>query len=159
MNEQPNGRERRPLRRWFGGAGLLGAGLLAGAILAGSQIAGAATSGTSGSSTSGSAAVSSPAPAQGRSGAPMNPATMTHGPGETLLTGTVAAKVTAAAKAAEPGATIIRVETDSGGAAYEAHMQKSDGSYVTVKFDKDFKVVATLSGFGGGPGNHSGSGA
>src|SRR3954470_755316 len=43
-----------------------------------------------------------------------NPATMSHGPGETLLTGTAASKVTAAAKAAVPGGTIIRVETDSG---------------------------------------------
>jgi hypothetical protein len=85
---------------------------------------------------------------------------MTHGPGETLVTGTTASQLTAAAKAAVPGATVIRVETDSDGAAYEVHMQKADGSYVTVKFDKNIKVTSTASGFGGGPRNASaGSGA
>jgi hypothetical protein len=66
-----------------------------------------------------------------------------------LLTGTTAAKVTAAAQAAVPGASIIRVETDSEGSPYEAHMKKADGSFVTVKVDKDFKVTKTESGFGG----------
>jgi hypothetical protein len=47
-----------------------------------------------------------------------------------------------------PGATIIRVETDSDGAAYEAHMQTADGTYVTVKFDKDFNVIGREQGFG-----------
>ena len=51
-----------------------------------------------------------------------------------------------------PGATVIRVETDSGPAAYEAHLRKSDGSEVTVKLDRTFHVTATQSGFGsGGP--------
>jgi hypothetical protein len=48
-----------------------------------------------------------------------------------------------------PGATVIRVETDADGAVYEAHLKKSDGSMVTVKFDKDFNVTATESGMGG----------
>jgi hypothetical protein len=81
-----------------------------------------------------------------------NPATITHGPGETLLTGSAAAKARAAALAAVPGATVIRVETDSGPAAYEAHLRRADGSYVTVKMDSSFAVTATQSGFGqGGP--------
>jgi hypothetical protein len=47
---------------------------------------------------------------------------------------------------------VIRVETDSGPAAYEAHLRKSDGSYVTVKLDSSFHATATQSGFGsGGP--------
>jgi hypothetical protein len=134
-------------RRWLGAAGLIGAGLLAGGILAGSHLAGAATSGTSSSSTASTAATTAAA-----SSGNANPATVRHGPGETLLTGTTASKVTAAAKAAVPGATIIRVETDSEGAAYEAHMRKADGSYVTVKLDKNFKVTSTIDGFGrGGP--------
>ena len=54
-------------------------------------------------------------------------------------------KVTAAAEAAVPGATVVRVETDSDGAAYEAHMQKADGSYITVKFDSNFKVTSTVA--------------
>jgi hypothetical protein len=135
--QESAGTERKRRRRWLGSASLVAAGLVAGGILAGSQIAGAqsATSGT---------------PAATRQGRPVgNPATMTHGPGETLLTGDAAAKVTAAAKQAVPGATIIRVETDSDGAAYEAHMQKADGTFVTVKFDKSFTVTGTDAGFGG----------
>jgi hypothetical protein len=84
-------------------------------------------------------------------GAMGNPATMSHGPGETLLTGSSAAKAKAAALAAVPGATVVRVETDSAGAAYEAHLKKADGSYVTVKLDRAFHVTQTVSGFGGGP--------
>src|SRR6266542_1194282 len=71
-------------------------------------------------------------------------------------------KVRAAALAAVPGGTIIRVETDSDGSPYEAHVRKSDGSIVTVKIDKDFKVTSTESGFGaGGPrsGQSNGTGA
>lgn len=106
-------------------------------------VAGAATNGSSTPQTATAAASTS---------APANPATLSHGPGETLLTGTTAEKVTAAAKAAVPGGTIIRVETDSGGAAYEAHVQKADGSTVTVKLDASFNVTATQDGFGAGPG-------
>ena len=78
---------------------------------------------------------------------------MPNGPGETVLTGDTAAKVTAAVKTAQPDATIIRVETDSGDAEYEAHMKKADGTMLTVLLDKDFKVASTEQGFGaGGPG-------
>ncbi len=72
----------------------------------------------------------------------------TNGVKEELLTGDVASKVTAAALAAEPGATIDRVETDAEGAAYEAHMTKSDGSHVTLKFDTSYNVTATEEGPG-----------
>jgi hypothetical protein len=117
-------------------------------------VAGLAGAATGGSSTAGTT-TTTPAAPQAAANAP-DPATVDHGPGEALLTGDTAAKVTAAAKAAVPGATVIRVETDSDGAAFEAHLQKSDGSYVTVKLDKSFKVTATDSGFGGGPGGHHG---
>jgi hypothetical protein len=117
------------LRRWLAGS----AAALALAVGA-AGVAGAATNGSS--SPSGTTASAS------------SPATVTHGPGETLLTGTTAAKVTAAAKAAVPGGTIIRVETDSGGATYEAHMTKSDGSEVTVKVDSNFKVTNIINGMG-----------
>ncbi|MGH2597468.1 MAG: PepSY domain-containing protein [Actinomycetota bacterium] len=76
---------------------------------------------------------------------------MTHGPGETLLTGTTADKVEAAALDAVPGGTIIRVETDSDGSPYEAHVEKADGSDVTVKVDASFTVTDTIDGFGGAP--------
>lgn len=69
-------------------------------------------------------------------------------PGETLLSGTDADKARAAALKAVPGATIDRVETDADGAVYEAHMTKSDGSKVTVKFDKDFNVTGIEAGMG-----------
>ena len=54
---------------------------------------------------------------------------------------------------------MLRVETDSEGSPYEAHLQKSDGSEVTVKVDKDFKATDVISGFGhGGPGGPHGGG-
>jgi hypothetical protein len=124
--------------------------LALGAVIGAAGIANAAT-GSSGSTNPAAPAFA----ANGPSGPPPagagNPATMSHGPGETLLTGSTASKVQAAALAAVPGAKVIRVETDSAAAAYEAHLQKSDGSYVTVKLDRSFKVTATQSGFGGGP--------
>ena len=116
-----------------------------GAGLGGAAIAGAATSpSTSAAGSSSSTAATSTPP----SNAP-DPATMKNGPGETLLTGTTAAKVKAAALAAVPGGTIIRVETDSQGSPYEAHVTKSDGTPVTVKVDANFKVTTTEAGFGG----------
>jgi hypothetical protein len=80
-----------------------------------------------------------------------DPATVDHGPGETLLTGDTATKVTDAALAKYPGATVIRVETDSGDAAYEAHLRKTDGTTVTVLFDQELHVTGTEDGFGPGP--------
>lgn len=74
---------------------------------------------------------------------------------ETPLTGEDAAKAKAAAETAVPGGTISRVETDSdGGATYEAHVTKSDGTEVVVKLDKDFGVMS-VDAFGGG-GRHGG---
>jgi hypothetical protein len=67
---------------------------------------------------------------------------------ETVLTGTDAEKATAAALAAVPGATVDRVETDADGATYEAHMTKSDGTKVTVKFDASFTVTGVEDGMG-----------
>ena len=129
-------------RRWVATTGAvlaLGVGTAA--------IANAATSPSAATTTTAASAASS-APAN----AP-DPATVTHGPGETLLTGSDLAKATAAAQSAVPGGTIIRVETDSGGATYEAHIKKADGTTVTVKLDAAFNVTATQSGFGSGPGH------
>ena len=117
---------------------LVASGLVVGGALASGGIAAAA---------SGSGAVAPPA-WNGQMG---SPADMTHGPGEKLLTGTDADEATAAAEAAVPNGTVIRVETDSDGATYEAHMQKADGSYVTVKMDPSFNVTSTEDGFGPGP--------
>ena len=128
-------------------------GIAAGAAavaLATAGIAGAASSGTS-SSTTPSAASTAPAAPSGA----QDPAKLGHGPGETLLTGATAAKVTAVAKAAVSGATVIRVETDSAGSPYEAHLRKADGSEITLKISKDFKVTKTEQGFGAGPGGQA----
>lgn len=69
-----------------------------------------------------------------------------NGVREELLTGTTADQAKAAALAAVPGGTIQRVETDAEGAAYEAHMLKSDGSPITVKMDASFHVTSTEDG-------------
>ena len=67
------------------------------------------------------------------------------GPGgdinEEALTGTTATKVKEAALAKVPGGTVLRLETDSGG-AYEAHVRKADGTPVEVKVSKQFEVTA-----------------
>ena len=154
-----NATEERKPRGRLAMAGMLAAGLLAGGILAGSQLANAAGSSSSNgpsSSSSGSGSSSSSTGGSSRAPSGMDPAKMTHGPGETLLTGTTATKVTNAALKAVPGATVIRVETDSDGAAYEAHLQKADGSSVTVKVNKQFQVTETDAGFGGCPGGMHG---
>jgi hypothetical protein len=137
--------------RRLAATGLVVSGLLAGGVL-GSQVANAASSSpTSSASTSAGSAATN---------AGVDPTTMRHGPGETLLTDGTASKVKAAALAAVPGGAVIRVETDSAGSPYEAHVQKSDGSIVTVKIDDSFNVTSTESGFGaGGPMSANGSNA
>jgi len=129
-------------RRWLV-TGAIAGGVALGAAGIASAATGASTSSAS-STANQSVAATQTAP---------DPAAVAHGPGETLLTGTTAAKVKAAALAAVPGATVIRVETDSQGSPYEAHLTKSDGTRVTVKVDANFKVTSTESGFGfgGGP--------
>ena len=77
------------------------------------------------------------------------------GVAEEPLTGDLAAQVTTAAEAAVPGGTVIRVETDAQGAAYEAHMTDADGNPITVTFDENLNVVATETG-GHGPGHGHG---
>ena len=81
-------------------------------------------------------------------GGPGGPGRGPHGPGggpgagEKPLTGDTADKVTAAAKDKVSGGTILRVETDAGPAAYEAHVRKSDGTEVVVLVNKDFEVTS-----------------
>jgi uncharacterized membrane protein YkoI len=67
---------------------------------------------------------------------------------EQLLTGTTATRVKNAVLAANPGATVNRVETDAEGAVYEAHITKADGSRATVKLDGSFNITATQAGRG-----------
>ena len=144
---------------------LVAGALVVGTTIGAAGIASAATGGSNSNTSSGSSSNSAgSAPPSGGygtlpragSGAPGDPAAMTHGPNETLLTGTDQQKADAAATAAEPSATIVRAETDSSGeGTYEVHMKKADGSYVTVYLDSNFKVTSTASGFGGGPAGQS----
>lgn len=133
--------------------------LVAGASIGAAGIASAASSSTT-STTAGSSAASAPsgvptgaAPTGAApTGAACNPATMTHRPGGTSLTGTDLQKAGAAARGAVPGASIIRAETDPSGAyPYQVQLKKADGSYVTVELNSKFQAVKTISGFGAGP--------
>jgi hypothetical protein len=65
---------------------------------------------------------------------------------EQQLTGSTATRVRNAVLAANPGATVQRVETDAEGAVYEAHITKADGSRATVKLDGSFNITATEAG-------------
>ncbi|MFN8035470.1 MAG: hypothetical protein U0V73_06020 [Acidimicrobiia bacterium] len=141
---EPN---QQRVRRW-----LVTAAIPVGVAIGAAGIAAAATGGSSTNSSAGNATPSAP------NGA-VNPEQMTNGPGETLLTGTTADQVKAAALAAVPGATVIRVETDSAGSPYEAHLEKSDGTDVTVKVSADFKATATENGFGNHPAGRGPDGA
>ncbi len=75
---------------------------------------------------------------------------------EELLTGPTAEKVEAAALEEYPGATVVRIETDSDG-VYEAHLTTSDGEQVTIEVGKDFEVTGTETHRGApeGPGDGS----
>ena len=77
---------------------------------------------------------------------------------ETPLTGDALARVTAVAKGALPGATIVRVETDADGhAKYEAHVIESDGTLATVYVNDSFGLVDVQTGGpGGSPGGRGG---
>jgi hypothetical protein len=125
-------------------SGVIALAVLGAIAVGASAVAGAASnSGTTGATGS-----------QGSSGSSAqrpDPATLSHGPGETVLTDGTASKVKQAALAKVPGATVLRVETDSEGSPYEAHLRKSDGTEVTAKVNKQFEVTAVDNGFGVGP--------
>jgi hypothetical protein len=129
-------------------AWLLSLAAAAGVAVGAAGTASAAAANDSSSTTATTPDSGRPAPPDHPAG---DPAAMPNGPGETLLTGDTAEKVKAAALAAVPDGTILRVETDSAGSPYEAHVRKADGSEVTVKVDSGFEVTATEDGFGAGP--------
>jgi len=125
-------------------AGLALAAAIGGGALATTALpANAATTDSSTSSTSASATQGQPRE-ESKGGHQANGIT------ETLLTGDTATKVTDAALAANPGATIQRVENDAAGAVYEAHIIKSDGTRATVYLDASFTVTSTETGGPGG---------
>ena len=110
--------------------------LAAGALAIGGAVVANAASDGSGSSGSGSGAQSQAPQRQD----------------ETELSGETADKVRAAALEEVPGGTIIRLETDSGPAAYEAHVRKSEGTEVIVLVNSDFEVTDVQEGGPGGRG-------
>lgn len=130
-------RKQRSMPR-LAATGAIVLGLAAGSY----GIASAASGNGSSSGTATTTAPTQTAPAPGRPGGGGAPWGAQRSD-ETLLTGDVLAKVTAAANAKVPRGTIVRVETDADGhAAYEAHMTKADGTPVTVYVDAQFAVVS-----------------
>jgi len=145
-NMKSTGSPRR--RRLAGAAGLLLVG----------GIAGGAVAATSSASAAVTPSPTASAPAAGAPKAPARTAKSVR-PGETAQTGRDLAALKAAALKAVPGGSVYRVETDADGSAYEAHLTKSNGTEVTVKFDKNLKVTAVQDGMGaGGPRDGRGPG-
>jgi hypothetical protein len=130
--------ERRGWRGWIGKAALAGGGLLVGGVLVGTLTASAAD--TPGAANQNGAYG---APGGQRPSGSVDES-KSQRPDEQLLTGNTASKVRAAALAKYPGATVLRVETDSDG-VYEAHLTTTDGQRVTVEVDKAFKVTGEES--------------
>jgi hypothetical protein len=135
-------------RGWGGKAALAVGGMLIGGVLVGTLTANAANN------TANQTGAYGAANANGAYGAPGGPRhrgnvdeSKSQRPDEHLLTGDTASKVRAAALAKYPGATVLRVETDSDG-VYEAHLQTSAGQRVTVEVDRSFKVTGEESGPG-----------
>ena len=127
---------------------IVGGALTAAALPANAATLPAASASSSSGTTAGSGSTQAePDPSRGGHQA--------NGITEQLLTGDTAAKVTAAALAANPGATVQRVENDAEGATYEAHILTADGAPATVKLDASFNVTATETG---GPGGGHGGG-
>jgi uncharacterized membrane protein YkoI len=131
---------------------------IVGAVLGGAAF-GTALTGAASAATSPPSATSTAAPdssssdndsTNGSASTPRDPSKGGHvganGTVEALLTGETAAKVTAAVVAANPKATIERIENDAEGATYEAHIVQADGSHATVKLDAAFTVTATETG-------------
>jgi hypothetical protein len=130
--------ERRGWRRWGGRAALVAGGLLVGGVLAGTLTAGAASTTTDAADPYAATAPGS------RPGGGTVDESKSQRPDEHLLSGDTASKVREAALARYPGATVLRVETDSDG-VYEAHLTTADGQRVTVEVGKDFKVTGLES--------------
>lgn len=164
MDTNESNRPEKSARRNRLNSGIVAAGVAFGLTLAGLGVAAAqtdpatdtstttaaqSTEDNSGSTTSPSTEEGTTTPAAPDAGTQARPPRADK-PRETELTGDVAEKVKAAALAAVPDGTIIRVETDSDGSPYEAHVRKADGTEVVVKVNERFEVTATEEGRAGG---------
>jgi uncharacterized membrane protein YkoI len=135
---------------------LLGGGVAAGVI--GATAIGASAQSTSSAAPSTASTSSTSTTAPNNSGRPNN--------GETVVTGSKATELKAAALKQVPGGTVqsVTTETDHSGAAYEVHVTKSDGTEVEVLFDSNLNYVTTQTspgrhGHGGGNGETAVTGA
>ena len=137
--QQAAPREGLGHRAWVRGVALVGGGLVAGGILAGTLSANAATTDTAAAAAA-TSSTTQEATAPAGNGDPSQPQCSD----EQLLTGDTATKVTDAALAEYPDATVQRVETDSDG-VYEAHIVTADGQHVIVQVGSDFSVTGTQS--------------
>jgi hypothetical protein len=136
---------RGGVRRWGASVVLVASGLVAGAVLAGTITATANDNAPDADKKPpGASSTSAPPERRGPSNASWDESTR-HQPDETPLTGDTAAKVRTAALGKYPGATVLRLETDSDG-IYEAHLKTTAGERVTVEVGKDFAVTGTESG-------------
>ena len=148
----------------LGTAGVLTAGLLIGSAFSLTTAANAADENATLVATTSSSTTDSTAPTftPGDGERPDVFSAESVKPGESLVTGDAVSKLTDAALAKFPGATVIRVENDSDGDKYEVHLKKADGSVVTVTFDENFVVTGDHEGFGdratGGPAGGKGHG-
>jgi hypothetical protein len=138
-----NSSEASGWRRWGGRAALAVGGLLVGGVLVGTLTASAAN--TTSAGTADQSVVYGASGGQRPQGNVDE--SKSQRPDEHLLTGETANKVRAAALARFPGATVLRVETDSDG-VYEAHLTTTGGRRVTVEVDKSFKVTGEEAGPG-----------
>ncbi|MGH3333054.1 MAG: PepSY domain-containing protein [Nocardioidaceae bacterium] len=127
---------------WLRPASVGVAGLAVGAVLAGTLAAGADESGADGSGDT-----------TARGGPDGANTTQPRRSDEELLTGATAAKVEQAAVAEYPGATVLRIETDSDG-VYEAHLVTAQGEPVTVEVGEDLTVTGTEAAQPGPRGSH-----
>jgi hypothetical protein len=139
------------VRRIGGLAALVAGGVVAGGILAGTLTASA----DDGTETPGATATQEGVPSNPNPGDP----SQRQRSDETLLTGSTAQQVKDAVLAKYPGATFVRVETDSDG-VYEAHITKADGTPLTVELDKSFAITGEeqMGGMGGPGHGHGGDG-
>ena len=135
-----------PIRKATIGAFLLGSVVAGGISMTtlGNASAASNTTATVAADDSANSTASTPA-ASATPAVPAGPH-QANGITEEILTGDTATSVQAAVLAAQPGATINRMETDAEGAVYEAHVTLADGSDATVKLDANFTVTGTESG-------------
>ncbi|XAS66932.1 hypothetical protein V3C33_15855 [Micrococcaceae bacterium Sec5.7] len=133
-------------------AGIMLAAVIGGGALGVSAIPAMAADGSGTTSSSPAAATDG----YGTSNGGVHQQHQANGRTEGILTGDTATKVEAAVKAAQPDATIERMETDADGATYEAHITKAEGTHATVLLDAGFTVTETQDQGRGGPGGNSG---